>query len=170
MELLQELMQTDAAINPGNSGGPLLNLHGEVAGINVAVARGAENIGFAIPANKAKRGLEGVKAHGKIVYPFLGVRYIVLSKEIAEKEKLGRDYGAWIRGAEENPPVVSGSPAEKAGLKAGDIILELNREQIDSDHALATLIQKYQAGDEIMLKVFREGKEFEVKVKLEERK
>ncbi|QQG45748.1 MAG: trypsin-like peptidase domain-containing protein [Candidatus Sungiibacteriota bacterium] len=169
-EMLQELIQTDAAINPGNSGGPLLNLRGEVIGINTAVARGAENIGFAIPVNKVKRALENVRTHGKIIYPFLGVRYIAVTKTLAEKEKLGRDYGALLKGSETEYAVIPGSPAGRAGLRAGDIILELNGERIDQEQTLASLIQKYQVGAEITLKVFREGKEFEVKIKLEERK
>jgi S1-C subfamily serine protease len=169
-EVLQELIQTDAAINPGNSGGPLLNIRGEVVGINTAVAKGAENVGFAILINKAKRDIENVKKHGRIIYPFMGVRYAIINKEFVEKEKLGRDYGAFLRSSEEEPAVILGSPADKAGLKNGDIILEINGERIDQDHTLASLIQKYQVGDEITLKVFREGKEFEVKLKLEERK
>ena len=169
-ETLQELIQTDAAINPGNSGGPLLNLRGEVIGINTAVAQGAENIGFAIPINKAKRDVESVERSGKIIYPLLGVRYMNITKDLADKEKLGRDYGALLRPAENEPAVAAGSPAEQAGLKAGDIILELSGELVDTDHTLASLIQKHHPGDEITLKVLREGKEFEVKVKLMERK
>lgn len=169
-ESLQELIQTDAAINPGNSGGPLLNLRGEVVGINTAIAQGAENIGFAIPVNKAKRALEDVKATGKIIYPFLGVRYLSVTKDLAERDKLGRDYGALLRGGEDGPAVVPDSPAAKAGLKAEDIILEINGQRIDQEHTLASLIQKYKVGDEITLKVFREGKEIEVKAVLEERK
>ena len=169
-ETLQELIQTDAAINPGNSGGPLLNLRGEVVGINTAVARGAENIGFAIPVNKVKRAIESVRASGRIIYPFLGVRYALITKERAEEEKLGRDYGALLIAGDKEPAVTLGGPADKAGLKAGDIILEINGERIDPEHALAGLVQKYQVGDEVTLKVFREGKEMEVKVKLDERK
>ena len=169
-EVLQELIQTDAAINPGNSGGPLLNIYGEVIGINTAVASGAQNVGFALLINKAKRDIENVEKHGKIIYPFIGVRYVIVTKELAEKSKLGRDYGAFLRSSEEEPAVVLGSPADKAGLKNGDIILEINKERLDPDHTLASIIQKYQVGDELTLKVFRDGKEFEVKVKLEERK
>lgn len=169
-EILQELIQTDAAINPGNSGGPLLNIRGEVIGINTAVAKGAENVGFAILINKAKRDIENVQKYGKIIYPFMGVRYALVTKELAEKLKLGRDYGALLRASEEEPAVVLGSPADKAGLKNGDIILEINKERLGPERALASVIQKYQVGDELTLKVFRDGKEFEVKVKLEERK
>jgi serine protease Do len=169
-ETLQELIQTDAAINPGNSGGPLLNLSGEVVGINTAMARGAENIGFAIPVDSAKRAAESVEATGKILYPFLGVRYIVITKEIAEKMTLGRDYGVLLESSEQAPAVIPGSPAEKAGLKAKDILLELNGEKITTEKTLASLIQARRIGDEVTLKVFREGREFEVKAKLEERK
>ena len=169
-EELQELIQTDAALNPGNSGGPLLNLQGEVVGMNTAVAQGAENIGFAIPINKAKRAIENVKQSGRIIYPFLGVRYVAVDAGLAEKEKLGRDFGVFLIGGKNEPAIVSESPAAKAGLKERDIILELNGEKIDADHTLASLIQKYQVGQEITLKVFRDGKEFEVRVKLEERK
>ncbi len=169
-ELLQELIQTDAAINRGNSGGPLLNLAGEAIAINVAVAEGAENIGFAVPIDKVKKDIESVQKHGKIIYPFLGVRYLIITPEFAEKEKLARNYGALLRAGVDSPALVSGSPAEKAGLQAGDIILELNGERIDSEHTLASIIQKYEVDSEITLKVFRKESEFEVKVKLEERK
>jgi len=169
-ETLQELIQTDAAINPGNSGGPLLNIAGEVIGIDTAMAQGAENIGFAIPINSAKRDVASVKAHGKILYPFLGVRYTVVTKEIADKEKLGRDYGARVMKSDTEPAVAVGSPAEKAGIKDGDIMLQINGDRIDADHTLASLTQKYQVGDEITLRIFRDGKELDVKVKLEERK
>ena len=169
-EVLQELIQSDAAINPGNSGGPLLNLRGEVIGINTAMAQGAENIAFAIPVNKAKRDLESVKKSGKIIHPFLGVRYQMVTKDLAEEKKLGRDYGVLLTGMGEEAAVAKGSPAEKVGLKEGDMLLELNGERIDAGRSLASILEKYQAGDDISLKVFRDGKEFEAKTKLEERK
>ncbi len=169
-ESLQELIQTDAAINPGNSGGPLLNLRGEVIGINVAVARDAENISFAIPINKASRAVDNVQKFGRIVTPYLGVRYISVTKELAEKEKLASDHGAWLSASADEPAVALNSPAAKAGLKAGDLVLEINGQRIDADHSLASYVQNQQVGDEISLKVIRDGKEMEVKVKLEERK
>lgn len=169
-EMLQELIQTDAAINPGNSGGPLLNLRGEVVGINTAIAQGAENIGFSIPINKAVRALESVKKFGKILTPFLGVRYVAITKDFAEAQKLGRDFGVSIKAGEGDPAIVQGSPADKAGLKEGDIILELNGTRIDQDHSLSSLIQNQNVEDTVTLKVFRDGKEIEVKVTLEERK
>ena len=169
-ENLEELIQTDAAINPGNSGGPLINMYGEVIGINTAVAQGAENIGFAIPSNRMKRDVASVAAYGKIIRPYLGIRYTLITKEIAEKEKLGRDYGAWLMKSADGPAIMPGSPAEKAGLKEGDIVLAIALARIDPSHTLVSLIEQYQVGDEVALTVFRDGAELEVKVKLEERK
>ena len=169
-ESLEELIQTDAAINPGNSGGPLLNLNGEVMGINTAMANGAENIGFSIPINKVKKAIDSVKKQGRIVYPFLGVRYTVIAKEVADKEKLARDYGVLVGSSGQDPAVVLGGPADKAGIKAGDIILMVNGQRIGAANSLASLIQKYNVGDTVTLRVFRDNKEFEVKAVLEERK
>ena len=169
-EELAELIQSDAAINPGNSGGPLLNLRGEVIGVNVAMAQGAENIGFAIPINKAKRDIESVKSVGRIVYPFLGIRYVIVTEAIQEERKLAEDYGALIIGGEGAPAVVAGSPAEKAGLKEGDVVLELNGERIDGSRTLASLIQKYNVGDTVTLKVQRGSETLTASAKLEERK
>jgi len=169
-EALQELIQTDAAINPGNSGGPLLNIRGEAIGINTAVASGAQSIGFALPINKVKQDLENVKTFGRFIYPFLGVRYIIVTKELADKFALKRDYGALIAKGDTEPGVASGSPAELAGIKEGDIILALSGERVDIDHPLAPLIQKHKVGEEVTLRIFRDEKEFDVKVRLEERK
>lgn len=169
-ESLEELIQTDAAINPGNSGGPLLNINGQVIGVNTAMASGAENIGFSIPINKVKKAIESVKKQGRIIYPFLGIRYRIITKDIANELKLGREYGAFVDTSGQDAAVVPGGPADKAGVKAGDIILMLNKERIDADHSLASIIQKYNVGDTVTLKVFRENKEFDVKAVLEERK
>jgi len=120
-ENLEDIFQTDAAINKGNSGGPLLNLKGEVIGVNVAVAEGAQSIGFAIPVNKAKRDIRQLNEQGKISYPFLGIRYLLVNPDIQEAEKLSVDYGALIvRGETDKEPAVEpGSSANKAGLKEG---------------------------------------------------
>ncbi len=168
---LRGLIQTDAAINPGNSGGPLVNMEGKAIGINTAVVMGAQNIGFAIPINYAKRDLEEVTKYGKIKRPFLGVRYIILNKEMAKLHKIPADYGAFIlreRLGEE--AVAKGSAAFKAGLKEYDIILEMNGEKITEKEPLANLLQKCKIGQEIQLKVLREGKEINLKLKLEEKK
>lgn len=142
-EVIQGVVQTDAAINPGNSGGPLLNLKGEVVGINVAVASGAENIGFAIPVNRAKRAIESVKATGTITAPYLGVRYVMT------------DEGARVRGTEEGPGVIPNSPAALAGIQADDIIAAMNGEKLDMENPLGVVIQKFGAGDTIMLSIKR---------------
>ncbi len=169
-ETLQELIQTDAAINKGNSGGPLLNLKGEVIGINVAMASGAENIGFAIPINKAKKDIQQVKEKGKISYPFLGIRYVLINKEIQERINLTVDYGALIIRSEgqSEPAVVPGSAADEAGLKENDIILEFQGEKITQENSLAKVILKYSPSDEVTLKILREGEEMEVRVVLGE--
>ena len=169
IEHLEGLIQTDAAINPGNSGGPLLNLKGEVIAINTAVARNAENIGFAIPINQAKRALESVEKTGKISVPYLGVRYIQISKELSEKENLPVSEGALVRGGEDGPAIVSNSPAAKAGLKTEDIITAINSEKITETKTLLGIIQKHNVGDVVRLSILREGKKQEISVKLEAR-
>lgn len=168
---LRGLIQTDAAINPGNSGGPLVNMDGKVIGINTAMVMGAQNIGFAIPINYAKRDLEEIRKYGKIRRPFLGIRYIILNKEIVKLHKLPVNYGALVvRESLGESAVVKGSSADKAGLKEYDIILEINGKKITEKDPLANLLQKYEIGQEIILKVLREGKEVNLKVKLEEKR
>jgi len=168
-ERIEGVIQTDAAINQGNSGGPLLNLKGEVIGINTAIVSNAQNIGFAIPINQAKRAIESVKKTGTIKSPYLGVRYIMINEEIAKKQNLTVNYGALVRGSEEGPAVIVGSPAEKAGLQAEDIILEVDGEKLNEGKVLGSVIQKYNIGDTITLTVLRANKTFKVKVTLEER-
>jgi serine protease Do len=160
-EQLEEVIQTDAAINKGNSGGPLLNLYGQVIGINTAMAEQAENIGFAIPINKVKKDINDIETYGKIVYPYLGIRYVPITKEIAEENNLSVDYGILIvRGEEPDEVAIAlGSAAERAGLKEGDIILEFNGVVIDEKNTLAKLILKYKPGDAIALKVLRDNQE-----------
>jgi serine protease Do len=168
---LRGLIQTDAAINPGNSGGPLVNMEGKVIGINTAMVMGAQNIGFAIPVNYAKKDLEEVVKYGKIKRPFLGVRYIVLNKEIAKIHKLPVAYGALIiRESLGEQAVVPGSSAAKAGLKEYDIILEINGEKITEENPMGNVLQKYKIGEELSLQVLREKQEIPLKVKLEEKK
>jgi serine protease Do len=162
---LKDVIQTDAAINKGNSGGPLLNLRGEVVGINTAIASGAQSIGFSIPINDAKRAVSQVKEKGEIVYAFMGVRYLVVNKEIQEENKLPIDYGAWIqRGDQGEPAVLPDSAAEKAGIKEGDIILELDGKQVTEKETLSDIILDYDPGDAVDLKVLRAGKEITLKI------
>lgn len=168
---LRGLIQTDAAINPGNSGGPLVNMDGEVIGINTAMVMGAQNIGFAIPINYAKPILEEVKKHGRIKRPFLGVRYVILNESIAEIHKLPVNYGALIiRESFGEPAVIKNSPADKAGIKEYDIILEINNEKITEENPLADILGKHKIGDEIEFKIMRENKIINLKTKLEEKK
>jgi serine protease Do len=170
-EQLEDVIQTDAAINPGNSGGPLLNLSGEVIGINVAVAQGAQNIGFSLPINLAKKDVAQVKEKGKISYPYIGVRYVLITPSIKEKNNLSVDYGALIlRGSSQDElAVVPGSPADKADLKENDIILEADGQKINNDNPLAKIVQKHNVGDVVTLKVLSKGREKTVKVALGER-
>jgi len=169
-ETLEDIIQTDAAINSGNSGGPLMNLKGEVIGINTAIAQNAENIAFAIPINYAKKDIDQVKATSKISYPFLGVRYILINEDVKKQYNLSIDYGAYVSaGTTDQSAITAGSPAEKAGIKSGDIILEFNGEKITAINTLAKIIQKYNVGDSVTLKILRDSLEIEVSVTLAER-
>jgi len=170
VETLEDVIQTDAAINKGNSGGPLLNLKGEVIGINTAMAIDAQSIGFAIPINKAKKDIEQIKTIGKIVYPFLGIRYILINEKVKQEYDLSIDYGALIvDGGSGKPAIWPDSTAEKGGLKEGDILLEFNNEKITFENTLAKIIMKYNPGDEVVLKILRGEEEIIVKVVLDER-
>ncbi|MCX6720308.1 MAG: trypsin-like peptidase domain-containing protein [Candidatus Staskawiczbacteria bacterium] len=170
MQNLRGLIQTDAAINPGNSGGPLINMEGKVIGINTAMIAGAQNIGFAIPINYAKKDLEEVKKYGKIMMPFLGVKYVLVSKDMASANKLPVNDGAIVvREALGEPPVVKGSAADRAGVKEWDIITECNGEKITSKNPLANILQKCKIGSFTPLTVLRDNKEIKLAVKLEEK-
>ncbi len=169
-ETLEDIIQTDAAINSGNSGGPLLNLKGEVIGINTAMAEGAENIAFAIPINIAKKDIQQVSETNKITYPFLGVRYVLVNNDIKESYKLSVDYGALVlKGSGGENAVTKDSAADKAGIKEDDVILELNGEKITTDNKLSKIIQKYNPGDTITLKVLRDKEEISIDTTLGER-
>jgi len=149
-EELDNVIQTDAAINPGNSGGPLLNLSSEVVGINVATASGAQNIGFALPINVVKPVVEQFEKEGRIIRPYLGVSYYLITED--DSKLRGIPQGAFVQ------QVVSGSGAQKAGLVAGDIITAINGEQISENDSLASVIIKYGVGDKITLTVVRGSK------------
>lgn len=158
-ERLDNLIQTDAAINPGNSGGPLLNSSGEVIGINTAVA-GAQNIGFAIPVKVASELLEGFRREGgRIVRPFLGVSYSVITREVAILNELPE--GVYIEA------VTPDSAAEKAGLKEGDIITAIDGQKLDKDSQLSEIVRTKKVGDVVTLSLFRDDSRSEIKVTLE---
>ncbi|MCA9385293.1 trypsin-like peptidase domain-containing protein, partial [Candidatus Dojkabacteria bacterium] len=167
-ELLSDLIQTDASISSGNSGGPLINLKGEVIGVNVAVSQAGENIGFAIPINPVNQIVESVKENGKIIRPYLGVRYMEINEVIREQNNLQYDYGALlIRGQDPTDlAVMPGSPADKAGLVENDIILEVNGVALEGT-SLQSQIQKYAIGETIELLVASKGEEKKIEIVLE---
>lgn len=169
-ERLRGLIQTDAAINPGNSGGPLINIHGEVIGINAAVVFGAQNIGFAIPIEKASRDLTDIHSFGRIRRPFLGIRYLLISKELQQYMKLPVDYGALV--IREPIPgdhaVVPGSPAEHAGIKEGDILLSCNGKTISAKISLEDILENVNPGEKISLSILRNGEKQTIELNLKE--
>lgn len=170
LEYLQDLIQTTAAVNPGNSGGPLLDIDGKVIGVNVAMAD-AQNISFAIPINYIKTVFEEAKSTGVITKStkvFLGVRYLEIDDNVQSKNKLPYSYGVVItRGnSREELAVIPGSPAAKAGLAEGDIILAVNKEKITARNSLQKLLFKYSAGDKVSLRVYKDGLEKDIQVVL----
>ena len=171
-EVLDQLIQTDAGINHGNSGGPLLNLSGEVIGVNVAVAEGAENISFAISGNSVKRVVESVQKTGRIVRPYLGVRYVVITPELRERKKLSIDHGVLVQRdtITSDLAVIPGSPADKAGVMENDIILEVDGIKLAQGRSLSSIIRTKNVGDTIQLRILRDGQEKTVTVVLEEMK
>ncbi|HEX7399567.1 MAG TPA: trypsin-like peptidase domain-containing protein [Candidatus Limnocylindrales bacterium] len=158
---LRNLIQTDAAINPGNSGGALLDAGANVVGINSAVARTAEGIGFAIPINIAKPIMEQALAGQKLARPWIGIRYQALTQQIADQEKLSVSEGAWLQPASSSgatdPAIVPGSPAAKAGLKDGDIITSVDGTKITALSPLDDILTEYVPGTTVALDVLRDG-------------
>lgn len=157
-EQLEDMLQTDAAINPGNSGGPLVNLKGEVIGINTAVSQDGQSIGFAIPINLAKGLVNSVTKTGKISKPYLGVRYTTLTPEVAAQLGLQVSEGAYIH-TDSGSAVVAGGPAAKAGVQNGDIITKVNGQAVTAQSSLASQIAQFNPGDKIDATVLRDGKE-----------
>jgi S1-C subfamily serine protease len=178
--VIDEAIQTDAAINPGNSGGPLLNLHGEVIGINTMIASNvgqSAGIGFAIPINTAKAVVNDLVTLGRVRRPALGVRTIPIDPEIANELSLAADYGLLIVQA------VPGGSADRAGLRGGseraylgnipimiggDQIVAIDGEKIESQQILAQIMNKHRAGDTVKVTIFRGKKQLEVSVVLGE--
>lgn len=167
-ENLDDLFQTDAAINEGNSGGPLTNMNGQVIGINTAIASNSQNIGFAIPINDVVGLIKQVEDTGKFQRPYLGVRFVPLTADVAKQYGLDVNNGAFIAPANDgSEAVVSGSPADKAGLKASDVIVSADGQKIDAQHSLTSIISKNTVGDTISLQVSRDGKMIDLKATLE---
>lgn len=157
-ERLDNVIQTDAAINPGNSGGPLLNSSGQVVGVNTAVSAEGQNIGFALPINVVKEALANFNATGQFNRPYLGVRYQMIPRQTAILNDIPE--GAYLA------EVVEGSPADKAGLQAEDIITKFDGNKLTDDNDLAKSISKKKVGDSITLTVWRDEKEMEINVAL----
>ncbi len=168
-ETITGVIQTDAAINPGNSGGPLLDLQGDVIGIDTAIASNAQNIGFAIPINEAKSAINSVESTGQIQAPYLGVMYEALTPAIAAQNNLSVAAGAWVASGGTGAAVLPGSPAAKAGIQAGDIITAVNGTTIDAAHDLANLINEYSVGQTVTLTVNRKGQTLTVQATLAQR-
>lgn len=159
-ERLENVIQTDAAINPGNSGGPLLNSSGQVIGVNVAVSQAGENIGFAVPINIVKESLENFNKTGKFERPFLGVKYKMISQDLALLNEVPE--GAYI------VEVIKDSTADKAGIEKGDIVVKFDDKKVSQEKGgLAKAIQNKKAGDKVELEIWRQGKTIKLNVTLE---
>ncbi len=168
VESLQNLFQTDAAINQGNSGGPLVNSDGEVIGINTAIAGDAQNIGFAIPVNDAKGLIKGVIEKGKLLRPYVGVRYIQLTTDNARELRQSPKEGAYIpEGSDSQPSILPNSPASKAGLESGDIITKINDKKVTQTTPLNSVVSRFAVGETVTVTYLRDGKEKTVQLKLE---
>jgi len=171
-EKLDQIIQTDAAINSGNSGGPLLSSRGEVIGMNTAVSSVGQNIGFALPARELRRVLASFQKNGRIVRPYIGVRYVPVTQDLKDRNKLSVDYGVLVmRGATPaDLAVIPGSPADKAGIVENDIILEADGIKLTPSVSFQQIITAKAPGDTVTLKVLSKGSEKTVTVTLEELK
>lgn len=161
---LQNLIQTDASINPGNSGGPLINMVGEVVGMSTAIDTTAQGIGFAVPVNVIKTSAEQLRTLGKVSHPYLGVSFLSINKSIMDWNKLPLAEGAFV-----SEVIVSG-PAFAAGIKPGDIITAIDHQKITQYNELDSMLRKYQAGNQILVSLLRDGQNVDLPVILGEYK
>lgn len=157
-ESLTDLIQTDASINPGNSGGPLVNMAGQVIGINTAIVEDAHGIGFAIPVNATKGILAGVLEKGTISRAFLGVNYLTITPDVAREYNLPVTTGAYVYVGNAANPISADSPAARAGLQSRDIITKVNDEIVGAQGGLSSILGEYRPGDTITLTYLRDGK------------
>ncbi len=160
-EVIENAIQTDAAINPGNSGGPLLDLAGKVVGVNTAISDSGQSLGFALPANVVSRSLESVRRFGRVVRPFLGVRYVMVTEDVAKADGLQAGHGALVARGDKRSDlaVLPGSPADLAGLKEGDVIMAIDGREVQGDESLSSLISRFWPGDKAVLRTDRGGEE-----------
>lgn len=158
-DVIEQAIQTDAAINPGNSGGPLINLRGEVVGINTAVSVQGEAVAFAIPINQAKRAVEDVRELGRIVHPWLGVRYTLVKPEVVEGSDAPAELGAMIVAGNQpgQSAVIPGSPADHAGLQDGDVIIQISGTPISKENTLSKIISALRPGNQVEIVFLRDG-------------
>ena len=166
LESLTDLLQTDAAINSGNSGGPLLNMSGQVIGINTAVANDANGIGFAIPIDATKGLLEGLLETGEVTKAYLGVNYVAITPDTRETYSLPVTRGAYVF-TPDGSAVVEGSPADEAGIENKDIITKVGDSEVGNPAGVASLIGQYRPGETVTLTVLRDGRTLTVDVTLE---
>jgi serine protease Do len=166
VESLTDLIQTDAAINPGNSGGPLLNLAGQVIGINTAIIEDAQGIGFAIPISATKGILKGVLAGKAVERAYLGINYLPITADVAKQYSLSVKKGAYVFSSDGKSSIVTGSPADKAGIKDKDIITKVGNIEVGDRGGVSSLVAEYAPGDTIELTVLRGGQTMTVKVTL----
>lgn len=168
---MRGLIQIDAAINPGNSGGPLVNMKGQAIGINAAIVYGAQNLSFALPISAAERDLHDLKMHGRIRRPLLGLRYLIVDENLQSKMKLAADHGALVSShGPQRDAIVPGSPADKAGIRDGDLIIACNDEALTEQKTIQDFLETAEVDDVLRLKIVRGTKTMEVEVKLAERK
>jgi S1-C subfamily serine protease len=155
---LNNLIQTDAAINPGNSGGPLLDANGNVVGVNTAIAADSNGIGFAIPIDIARPIMDQALAGEELARPYMGVRYVTITRQIADRENLSVHEGALIGGADDGSSAIEpGTPAAEAGLRDGDVIVKVDGKTIDGDHPLDATLSQFSPGDTVSVEVLRDG-------------
>lgn len=166
VETLTDLIQTDAAINPGNSGGPLLNLKGQVIGLNTAIVEDAQGIGFAIPIGSAKGALKGVLKGEAVERAYLGINYIPITADVAKEYGLSVKKGAYVYSGNNKSAVAADSPAAKAGIKDKDIITKVGDIEVGDRGSVASLVAEFAPGDTIELTILRDGKATTVKVTL----
>ncbi len=169
-ETIDNVIQIDAAINPGNSGGPLLDIGGNVIGMNTAMVSGAQSIGFAIPVNAIRKSIESVIQGGTIKAAYLGVRYVTLTEDIAKKYSVSVTEGALVKGDADSLAVEPNSPAAKAGIHEGDVIVSFDGKKINKDTSLASLITQRNPGDTVSLEIQRGDEKLTLSIKLEERR
>jgi len=159
---LEDLIQTDAAINPGNSGGPLIDENGKAVAINTAIIPFAQGIGFAIPINMAIRCSGDIIKHGKALFPWLGINGISINEAVAQRYDIQSDTGVLVVG------VVEGSPADRAGISAGDVILEFSGKPVKKIEELRKNILSRKVGESVGATILRDGEKFDIKTTLEE--